>query len=554
LTEDERFRPILPGEPPVKSQCLPFSQIPHTTQLFTDFLAYLPKVQQFYPRSPRISDWLQDKTAVPRYDSVRRERVASILESQNRNWESSPKALENIARLRAGASVVVTGQQVGLFGGPLFAMFKALTAVKLAEEASRNGVDCVPVFWLATEDHDLAEVNHTSILSDASLHKLTTATQGVSGAPVGAVKFGAEIESVVGAAVELMGESEATEFLRETYRLGETFGSAFARLFARLFADWGVILLDAADPDLHVIAEPIYHSAIERAVELDDALLTRGKALESAGYHQQVKVTPSSTLVFALHHGSRVPIHRRENGNSQTEFVIGEETVSQAELFRRIAAGSQNFSANVLLRPVVQDYLLPTLAYTGGSAEVAYFAQAAVVYEALPGRVTPIIPRFSATLVETKSKALLERYGLTLPDLFHGPEALREVLATRVLPQDLQRAFGEAETRLESCLADIRASLAQLDKTLVDSATHAGEKMRYQLGQLRSRAARSEVRQTEILSRHAELLSRSLYPDKTLQEREVAGVCFVARHGTQFLHELYDSIRLDCLDHQIVAF
>jgi bacillithiol synthase len=320
-----------------------------------------------------------------------------------------------------------------------------------------------------------------------------------------------------------------------------------------LFADWGVILLDASDPELHAIAEPIYRSAIERAVELDDALLARGRALESVGYHQQVKVTPSSTLVFALHQGSRVAIHRKETGVSPIEFVIGEKTVSQAELLRRIAEEPQNFSANVLLRPVLQDYLLPTLAYTGGSAEVAYFAQAAVVYEALAGRVTPIIPRFSGTLIEAKPQALLERYGLALPDLFHGPEALRQTLATRVLPQDLQRAFGDAETRLENCLVEIRSALARLDKTLVDSATHAGEKMRYQLGQLRSRAARSEVRQSEILSRHAELLSHSLYPDKALQEREIAGICFVGRYGTHLLQELHDTIRLDCLDHQVVA-
>jgi bacillithiol synthase len=542
------------GDPPVKSQCLPFSQIPHTTQLFTDFLSYSPKVQPFYPRSPRLSDWLQDKTSLPSYDSARREQVAGILARQNRAWGASPKTVENIARLRAGASVVVTGQQVGLFGGPLFAIFKALTAVKLAEEASAAGVDCVPVFWLATEDHDLAEVNHISVLGgDASLQKLATPTEGFPSVPVGTVKFGAEVESVVTAATGLMGESEATTILRESYRPGETFGSAFARLFARLFVDWGVILLDASDPELHAVAQPIYHSAMERSVELEAALTERGRALESAGYHQQVKVTPSSTLLFTLHTGSRVPIHRKQAGVSRIEFVAGEETISQPDLLRRIAAEPQNFSANVLLRPVLQDYLLPTLAYTGGAAEVAYFAQAAVVYEAMAGRVTPIIPRFSATLIEAKPQALLQRYQLALTDLFHGPEALRQTLATRVLPQELQHAFDEAETRLENCLADIRAALARLDKTLVDSATHAGEKIRYQLSQLRARAARSEVRQTEILSRHAELLSHSLYPDKALQEREIGGICFVARYGTQLLRELYDVIRLDCLEHQVVA-
>ena len=151
------------GEAPVKSQCLPFSQIPHTTRLFADFLYDFPKVQQFYPRPPYIHEWLKDETSALRYDSGRRERVAAILERQNKTWNASLKTQESIARLRAGAYAIVTGQQVGLFGGPLFSIFKALSAIKVAEEATASGVDCVPIFWLATEDHDLAEVNHTSI-------------------------------------------------------------------------------------------------------------------------------------------------------------------------------------------------------------------------------------------------------------------------------------------------------------------------------------------------------------------------------------------------------
>ena len=536
----------------MKSHCLPFSQIPHTTRLFADFLSYTPKVRAFYPHSPRFADWLREESSRLNYDSVRRERVAAILERQNQAWGASPKTLDNVARLRAGACAVVTGQQVGLFGGPLFSIFKALTAVKLADEANSTGVDCVPVFWLATEDHDLAEVNHVAIPGqDASLQTLLAPTQGLPDAPVGAVTFGPEIEPMVEAAAALLGSSESSNLLRNCYRAGETFGSAFARLFSQWFADWGVILLDASDPELHQLAEPIYRAAVERAVELDGALLARGEALEAAGYHQQVKVTPSTTLLFALRHGSRVPVHRRAAAG---EFVIAEEKVSAPELLRRIGAGPQDFSPNVLLRPVVQDYLLPTLAYTGGAAEVAYFAQAAVVYQALLGRTTPVLPRYSASVIEAKPQALLERYGLTLPDLFHGAEQVRQILAERTLPQELQRAFDQGEAAVEKSIALIRDALARLDKTLVESATHAGEKMHYQLSQLRSRAARAESRQTEILARHAELLSNTLFPNKTLQEREIAGVYFMARHGAELLHQLYQGIHTDCLDHQVVTF
>jgi uncharacterized protein YllA (UPF0747 family) len=246
-------------------------------------------------------------------------------------------------------------------------------------------------------------------------------------------------------------------------------------------------------------------------------------------------------------------VHRQLNGNGSVDFLIAEQRISRDELLGRVTSSPQDFSANVLLRPVIQDYLLPTLAYTGGAAEVAYFAQVAVVYKALLGRVTPVVARFSATVVDARIQRLLERYGLRLPDLFHGPETLREQMAAGILPKDLQSAFEQAEASLEKSLATIREALARLDSTLVDSASNAASKMQHQLTQLRSRAARAELRQTEVLGRHADLLCNSLYPNKTLQEREIAGIYFVALHGTEFLRGLYDAIQTDCLDHQVIS-
>ncbi len=541
------------GELPVKAQCLPFRQIPHTTRLFADFLSWSPAIQPFYSRSPHFSQWFKDETAAISYDPARRARVADILEQQNRAWDASPKTLGNIDRLRRGASALVTGQQVGLFGGPLFSVFKALSTIKLAGEATHVGSDCVPIFWLATSDHDLEEVSHVLLLGpDGSLQKFSASTRGLPDAPVGTVTFGAEIEPLVDAAAALLGDSDVTKFLREAYRPGENYGSAFARLFSRLFAEWGVVLLDASDPELRRIARPIYSAAIERAAELDDALLARGRELEAAGYHQQVKVTPSSTLLFTIRDGARVPVHRRPNG-SGADFLVNDETLSHSEMLRRIASEPEQFSANVLLRPVVQDYLLPTLSYVGGAAEIAYFGQGAVVYQALLGRATPILPRFSGTIVEAKPQVLLERYRLSLPDVFHGPDVLRETLAKHTLPADLQTAFDRAESSLQQSLGAIQQSLERLDKTLVEAAANAGSKMQHQLEQLRSRAARAELRQSEILGRHAELLSNALYPDKVLQEREIGGVYFAARHGTELLRNLHDTLQTHCLDHQVIS-
>ncbi len=544
----------------MKAKCLPFSQIPHTTPLFTDFLSYSPQVQAFYPRSPYFCDWMKDESAAfvrdASYSPERRERVAAILERQNQSWNASPKTIANLERFRKGAFAVVTGQQVGLFGGPMFAIYKAMTAVKLAEEATAAGVDAVPVFWLATYDHDLAEVNHVAIPgAEGALQVLTTESHDVAGAPISAVRLGDEILPAVAEAAALLGDTDAARWLRECYRPGETLGTAFARFYARLFAEWGVIVLDASDPELHKIAEPIYREAVERAPEIADALLERGKVLEAAGYHQQVKVTKSSVLLFTLQKGVRTPIHRRENGNV-VEFVLGSgtdaEKVSKDELLKRISESPEHFSPNVLLRPIVQDYLLPTLAYTGGAAEAAYFAQAGAVYEKLVKRVTPIVPRFSATLVEPKIQRLLQKNHISEVDVLQEPGALRQRLASQSLPEDLQEAFHAASHSVERNVAAIREKLAKLDPTLADAAQTAESKIQYQFERLKAQAAKAELRQADVIGRHAEMLSQALYPDKGLQERAVGGVYFVARYGLNLLQQLHDTIQLDCHDHQVL--
>ncbi len=547
----------------MKAQCLPFAQIPHTTRLFLDYLSDAPSVRGMYPRSPLFSEWVKEESQRVDYDATRRAKVSEILERQNRTWSASPKTLANIERLRRGALAAVTGQQVGLFGGPLFSIFKALTAVKLAEQATAAGVDCVPVFWLATEDHDLAEVNHVALVSEHGLPETFAVesraeSNAVADAPVGAVKFGAEIEPVVERAATLLGDSEVATWLRQAYRPGETLGSAFALLFTRLFADWGVILLDPAGldstgKDFHDLAKPLFRAAIERASELDEALLGRGKALEAAGYHQQVKVTSATTLLFTLKNGSRTVVHRRNNGANGSEFAVGEERISPKELVEQIEQAPEKFSPNVLFRPVVQDYLLPTLVYTGGAAEVAYFAQAAVVYEKLLGRVTPILPRFSATLLEAKAERILTRYQLGLPDVFHGPEKVREAIAARSLPSDLQARFSEAYASAEQSMAVVREAIGRLDSTLIKAADRARMSMWKQINRLHRRASRAELLRNEVVTRHADALSHALFPHKALQEREVAGVSFVARYGPELLANLYQTIRADCHDHQVIA-
>ncbi len=533
--------------------CVPFQQIPHTARLFLDYLSHSPAVEKFYPRSAIFTDWLKDEAGRVRYDEARRKKVSEILERQNRTWGASAKTLANVERLRRGALATVTGQQVGLFGGPAFSIYKALTAVKLAEEATAAGVDCVPIFWLATEDHDLAEINHVSLVGErGAAERVVVGSHGVTDAPVGTIRFGPEVDATVATAAALLGDSEVAKWLGEAYRPGESFGGSFARLFARMFGEWGIILLDPSDKEFHVVAKGLLRTAIERAPELDEALLERGKALEMAGYHQQVKVTAATTLLFEVRNGARTVVRRKANGGGAADFVVGHENVSMHQLLERIEKEPENFSPNVLFRPVVQDYLLPTLTYVGGAAEVAYFAQVGVVYEKLLGRITPVLPRFSATLVEPKVERLLTRYDLKLPDLFQGPEKVRETIAAKSLPVDLQARFSEAYASVEQSMTALRDSIGELDATLIGASDRARMSMWYQVNRLQRRAARAELLRNEVITRHADTLSNALFPNKLLQEREIGGVSFVARYGPSLLEKIYSAIRTDCHDHQVI--
>jgi uncharacterized protein YllA (UPF0747 family) len=212
----------------------------------------------------------------------------------------------------------------------------------------------------------------------------------------------------------------------------------------------------------------------------------------------------------------------------------------------------ERFSANVLLRPVIEDYLLPALAYVGGPAEIAYFAQAEIVYRHLAGRVTPVLPRIFATLIEPRQAKLLSRYQLTLRDTFVTPEKLREVVAAHALPDSVMQGFDAAAAHLDQALNAIQPSLEKLDKTLVDAAENAASKMRYQLQGLRDKAARAEARKNSELLRQADELSTYLYPNKELQEREIAAAYFLIKYGTTLVETLKQSLKVDCPDHQVV--
>jgi bacillithiol biosynthesis cysteine-adding enzyme BshC len=526
----------------LETECLPFSSIPHTTHLFEDFLHNFDRVKQFYARPPLNQDWWAEELRRIQYPAERRQAVTAILERQNRELGAGEKVLANIQKLREGAPAVVTGQQVGLFGGPLFCLLKALTAVIMAEKAG-----AVPVFWLATEDHDLEEVNTVNLPASDHLQKFTVNVPHHEGAPVGTIEFTDEITAAVQQVEGLFGRSEISELLAASYRNGETFGTAFARLYASVLSDLGVVFLNPLDAELHGIAQPVFRAALERSEEINLGLLERTKELEAAGYHAQVKVTPSHTLCFYFEDGARVPV--KHHGG---EFFVGERKIPAAELLKETERCPERFSANVLLRPVVQDYLLPTLCYIGGPAEIAYFAQIEVVYRKLAGRLTPVVPRIFATLVEPRQAKLLDRYQLSLSDLFQGPEKTRELVGSRALPDSILKSFDSAAEHLEKALVLIQGPLEKLDKTLLDAAENAGAKMRYQLQGVRDKAARAETRKNTEVMRHADELVTALYPNKDLQERGVGAVYFLLKYGRGIVEQIKTAVQTGCAEHQII--
>jgi bacillithiol biosynthesis cysteine-adding enzyme BshC len=508
-----------------------------------------PKIRHLYPTSTLSIDDLATQARALVMPADRRSRVAEVLSRQNRRWNANPETLANIEKLRAGACAVVTGQQVGLFLGPAYTLYKAVTAIRLAKELTKRGVDAVPVFWLASEDHDLAEVNHAFVPdANGELQRLETSSHGTHAAPVGRVALSDDAAALLKQLEQLLGDSTVLDFVRESYRPGQTLAGAFAELMVRLFSANGLIILEPSDPELHQIGTEIFQLAAENAEALTRSLLGRNQELEVGGYHSQVKVTGSSTLLFFLKDGERVAVHRKNS-----HFSVDGEQWTLQQLQERIASNPELFTANVLLRPVLQDYLLPTAVYIGGPAETAYFAQSQVVYEKILGRTTALWPRFSATLIEARLASWMRKYGLTLRDALQPKDEFLAKLSRRTIPSDLKDDFDRSREQLERLLTPLLHSLKHLDPTVAAAGEVAARKIRYQLERLESRAARAHLRQEQVLDRHSNLLSSLLFPVKELQERRIAGIYFLGKYGTDLIDRLLEEYKPECHDHQVIS-
>jgi bacillithiol synthase len=532
----------------MECHCLKPSELPHRTKLFTAFLENFSAVERFYAHPPNLEGALES-ARLARVEPETRVAVVEVLREQNRLLGADSATEQGLDRLAAGAAAVVTGQQVGLFGGPSYSFYKALTAARLARELTARGADAVPIFWLATEDHDLAEINECFWFTRHGLERLALPVdEAPAGRRVGELPLSGEVASLVEQAVaSLEGPSAATVTgaLRDAYAPGATWGSAFGKLMARLLAGRGIILLDPLDARLHRLAAPVYRRALRESETLTRGLVSRSRELGRAGFHAQVKAAERSTLLFLNVEGERLPLRRREAG-----FAAGRNGFSLEQLDQLIERSPEAWSANVLLRPVVQDALLPTTAYVAGPAEIAYFAQGQVIYRELEARMPAIVPRAGFTLVTPVIARLLKKYHLEVCDVFRGRQHLRACLERQSLPAGLGARLDRSEKALERLLAGLRAPLHQLDPTLTGALDTAERKMLYQLRKLRRKAGRAANFRSGVLDRHESLLRDALFPRRNLQERSLSFLPFLAAHGLGLLDELDQCIRVG-VAHQV---
>jgi bacillithiol biosynthesis cysteine-adding enzyme BshC len=464
--------------------------------------------------------------------------------------------MANLARLREkNCRVVVTGQQAGLFGGPALTIYKAITAIQLAAELEKSGIPAVPVFWIASEDHDLAEVDHCLLpdsQSQLGVHRYPTQPEEV-GRPVGKVFFSEKIREVLAGFTAAWPDSEfkpnLQSLLNRAYSEGASFGLAFGRLMAGLFEDSGLILLDPGDQELKELAAPLFQKILLQAEEVQQALTQRNQELKSLGFAPQVLFGENSFPLFLEKDGKRRAL-LREKGAFRLKGI--EASYSPDQLLQWLRESPALFSTSALSRALYQDFLLPTVAYVGGPAEIAYFAQTSGLYR-LFGETLPVLyPRASFTLIEKKTQKIFEKAGLAIEDLFTDAEQCLQKAVEENLDGQSMGVWVEAEEQIATILDNMEPVLRKVDPTLVEALGNSRTKILHQIESLRGRFVAAVARRDEILSRQLGKVRNLAYPDGKLQERQLNFCYFLSRYGPEILQLLGEEARQAKNGHRII--
>jgi bacillithiol synthase len=539
-----------------KIETVSFADVPGQSRLFLDFQADAATVAKFYlEKQTPAADYAQK--VLENYKTDRR-ALADILEETNRSFGAGSKTFENINLLREKDTVaVVTGQQAGLFSGALYTIYKALSAIRFAEDLRKQNIKAVPVFWIAEEDHDFDEVKKTfTIEKDGKLFELENTPAGyIENQPVGLVRLDATIEKTIETLLQALPRTEFTgklqKFLDESYRAGETYATGFARFIAAIFAEKGLIIFSPLNEKLKKLSAPIYAETIEKSAEIRGALLSRTKELEAENYHAQVLVEEDFFPFFLIdENGKRAALKKTKENSFRAKDTKKE--FSLAELIEIAENSPNSLSPNALARPVVQDYLLPTVCYFGGAAEIAYFAQNSEIYRILNRPVTPIRHRASLTVVEAKHARTLERYNLKFTDLFAGEEKIFSEIVEKFLADGTAREFAEVEEIINTQLNRLDRKLLESEPTLSPNLATRRRKIMYHIGALRKKFYRAEIFKDETARRRIETLFTALLPHKALQERTLNATYFLNLYGANFIEWLFEAVDTDEKEHQVL--
>jgi bacillithiol biosynthesis cysteine-adding enzyme BshC len=528
--------------------------------LFVDYIENFAKLERFYAVDYRGRTALLAQSDLVAERDYPRHEMAKILQRQNRAWGAGEPTDRQIAALAKKESVaVVTGQQVGIFGGPLFTLYKALTCLKLAESLrAATGREVVPIFWLAADDDDVAEVNQLTLMNrENELTPFSCVFDTAERRPVAQIHLPDNIENCHQAFADAISETEfkndILRGLRQAYRAGVSLPEAFACWLVNLLGDYGLVVLNPAGVEIKRLVAPLFEREINANSPSTAAALHAIDELTRDGYSPQVSLRPGRLNLFYVQ-THRHTLEQRDGAFFSTDQKI---KLSRAELLENLRQYPEYFSPNVMLRPVMQDFLLPTVAYVAGPAEIAYFAQLRGVYESFSIPMPAVFPRQSLTLLEKKIAHVLEKYHLQISDFWTtqgGPaDELIGRIAKREAADSLFAPVAAARDELSRCLAELKTRATALDATLGGFIEKEQGKIFHQLEGIEKKLLQALKRQNETLAQQITKAAHALYPHRHLQERELSFVSFLCKYGRGLVQKLYEEIDLGDFRHQVVA-
>lgn len=545
----------MPADSPVKL-AVDVRHFPWIRRLAADYAHAYSALASFFAGDPGMPAAWQDAIARAQRHPRPRAAMARLLEAQQQRRGAPPEAVAAARRLAGEQTVaVVTGQQAGLFGGPLYTLLKAVTALQLAARVTDStGVPTVAVFWIDAEDHDWDEIASCTVLDQHLEPRTITLSRPPTAGetPVGLVQLD---ESILHALAALEEHLPATEFtsellanLAETYKPGRGVVEAFARWLERLLGSEGLVVFDAADPTAKPLVAAVFERELldsGRTVELAERA---GAELVRRGYHAQVTSAPDSVALFRLMNGARRPIRRRG-----TEFAVGDVVLPRSVLLDEVRAHPEHFSPNVLLRPIVQDTLFPTVCYVAGPNELAYQAQLKDVYAHFGVPMPLIYPRASVTIVDAAAARFLTRYRLPFEQLRPQDEGALNRLLEAQLPPAVFETLASAQQAVRERMAEVVRTVPSVDPTLEHVARATVARMERDLDTLRDKVIHAAKRRNDTLRRQFRHAQAQAFPRGHPQERVVGFVYFLNRYGTALIDRLIAALPLERGHHWVVT-